>query len=172
MLFFELWHLRVAGYRYLFLKKPTGWIRELALTSIHLTAYAALWFMLLSPLWALVFIALHHGLIGMYLGSVFATNHKGMPTVDETSDFFTTQVLTTRNIRGGKLVAFLYGGLNFQIEHHLFPGAPRNNLRKIKEIVTSFCAQERIPYHETSPLQSYREIFTELKKISAPLRAG
>jgi hypothetical protein len=58
-----------------------------------------------------------------YLGCAFAPNHKGMPILshDDDSDFPRRQVLTARNVRGGWLVDFPRGGLNYQIEHHLFP---------------------------------------------------
>ena len=79
------------------------------------------------PVQALVFIAVHQGLLGLYLGSVFAPNHKGMPILskDDDSDFLRRQVLTARNVRGGRLTDLLLGGLNYQIEHHLFPSMPR-----------------------------------------------
>jgi fatty acid desaturase len=43
-----------------------------------------------------------------------------MPTLTEAEglDFLRTQVLTSRNVRGSRLVDFLLGGLNYQIEHH------------------------------------------------------
>ncbi|OEV25008.1 delta fatty acid desaturase, partial [Streptomyces nanshensis] len=67
---------------------------------------------------------------GVYLGSIFAPNHKGMPTLkgDERPDFLRRQVLTSRNVRGGPLTDLALGGLNYQIEHHLFPSMPTPHL--------------------------------------------
>ena len=61
------------------------------------------------------------------MGCSFAPNHKGMPVLSagHTLDFLRKQVLTSRNIRGGWFVDILLGGLNYQIEHHLFPSMPR-----------------------------------------------
>ena len=42
----------------------------------------------------------------------------------------TRQILTSRNIRPSLVVDYLYGGLNYQIEHHLFPAMPSVNLRR------------------------------------------
>ena len=69
---------------------------------------------------------------GVYLGCSFAPNHKGMPLVpkDMSIDFFRRQVLMSRNVGEGRAVTFLLGGLNFQIEHHLFPSMPRPTLRR------------------------------------------
>ena len=96
-----------------------------------------------------------------------------MPIIDEhsTLDFLHQQVLTARNINAHPLTDFWYGGLNYQIEHHLFPTVPRGNLRRLQAIVKSFCAEQAISYHETSMLGSFRELFQYLHEISAPLRA-
>ncbi len=175
MLLFEIWHMRIAAIRYLITRrdkeKNSKNIRECALIIFHLMAYMALWFLLVSPFYALLFMFIHHGVMGVYLGLVFATNHKGMPIISESSDFVAMQVLTARNVRGGRLLTFVFGGLNFQIEHHLFPKAPRNRLRRIQKIVKIFCAERNIPYCEMNLLASYRQIYLYLKNVSAPLRS-
>lgn len=58
----------------------------------------------LPPAKALVFIAVHEGLFGVYLGCTFAPNHKGMPAPTARLDFLRPQVLTLRDVRGGRLV--------------------------------------------------------------------
>jgi hypothetical protein len=80
----------------------------------------------LSPLQALVFVVVHQGLFGLYLGCSFAPNHKGMPTLSDADqlDFLRRQVPTSRNVAGSRLVDWGLGGLNYQIEHHLFPNMP------------------------------------------------
>jgi fatty acid desaturase len=62
-----------------------------------------------------------------------------MLTADDQTDFLRRQVLTSRNVRGSWLVDFALGGLNYQIEHHLFPSMPRPNLRRSQTIVKEFC---------------------------------
>jgi fatty acid desaturase len=79
-------------------------------------------------------------------------------------------VLTARNVRAHPLTDFWYGGLNYQIEHHLFPSLPMHRLREVGVIVKQFCAEQRISYAETSMIQSYREILGYLNDVSAPLR--
>ena len=121
---------------------------------------------------ALIFFAVSQLTFSMYNMAVFAPNHKGMAMMsdDEPLDFMRTQVLTARNVRGSWLVDFMYGGLNYQIEHHLFPSMPRNRLAKAKPLVEKFCKERDISYHETSPVGSYVEIFQHLKRTSEPVR--
>ena len=94
----------------------------------HFAGYLVVVFLVLPPVKAIVFILVQQGLFGLYLGASFAPNHKGMPILaaaDDDSDFLRRQVLTSRNVRGGWLTDLALGGLNYQIEHHLFPSMPR-----------------------------------------------
>jgi fatty acid desaturase len=122
---------------------------------------------------ALLFVAIHKGVQGLYLGCSFAPNHKGMPTLDaaQAADPLLRQVLTSRNIRGGPFTDAALGGLNYQIEHHLFPSMPRANLRRAQPIVQRFCAERGIPYLECSALASYAAAVRHLHQVGAELRA-
>lgn len=124
----------------------------------------------LSILQAIVFAIVNYVAIGLYLGTVFATNHKGMPIMKKKIDFIEMQVLTSRNVRNSLLIDFWTAGLNHQIEHHLFPTMPRNNLSKAKKIVKAFCEKHDINYYETGFFQSYKEILQNFHQISAVLR--
>jgi fatty acid desaturase len=55
-------------------------------------------------------------------------------------DFLNRQVLTSRNVSGGRLIATLMGGLNYQIEHHLFSSMARPYLRRAQVIIAAYCA--------------------------------
>ena len=145
---------------------------EYALLTLHTVAYLSAVLIELSPVKALVFVAVNQAVWGIYMGCSFAPNHKGMPTVghDSDLDFLRRQVLTTRNVRGNPLTDFLLGGLNYQVEHHLFPNMPRANLRRAQPIVRAYCADLRIPYTETSLTGSYVCALRYLRSIGAPLR--
>ncbi len=146
---------------------------ELSLIAGHWLLYLGLPLYFLGPLATVLIVVVRQGLTGFYLASVFAPNHKGMPLVDEHTelDFLRMQVLTSRNIKAAPFTDLWYGGLNYQIEHHLFPTVPRNNLRQLQAIIKAFCAEHDIDYYETSILTSYREILHYLHEVSAPLRA-
>lgn len=144
------------------------WIAILA----HFVLYLAFVFYCL-PFWqAIIFVCIHQMLTGLYLGSIFAPNHKGMPVLEKEShmDFLHRQVVTSRNVYPNPVADFWYGGLNYQIEHHLFPSMARNKLKEARGIIKPFCEVHDIPYHETSFVQSYKEILGHLYHIGAPLR--
>jgi fatty acid desaturase len=147
---------------------------EAALLGVHFVGYLCVVFLVLSPVKAVVFIVVQQGLFGLYLGSSFAPNHKGMPTLDagDQTDFLRRQVITSRNVRGGWLTDFALGGLNYQIEHHLFPSMPRPNLRRSQALVQAFCEQRDLPYCETSLAGSYAQALRYLNSVGRPDRPG
>jgi fatty acid desaturase len=146
---------------------------EMALLTVHLAAYFAAVFFVLSPARAVVFILVHQGLFGLYVGMVFAPNHKGLPVRDGAADdldWLTRQVITSRNLRSSLLTDMLFGGLNYQIEHHIFPAMPRANLRRAQPIVRAFCLAHGLPYVEVTTRESYRRVSGYLGEVSAEVR--
>ncbi len=165
--------LRYSGIRYMLTNRLRFPIAEPIMMVGHISVYTGLVFLSL-PFWqGLLFIAVNQLLIGLYIGSTFAPNHKGMLMLDGEMrlDFLRRQVLTSRNVRSSLINDLLYGGLNYQIEHHLFPSMPRNRLREAQRIVRPFCGEHSISYYETGVIQSQREILQYLHHVSAPLRA-
>ena len=145
---------------------------ESFLLVVHVAVYLAAVFTVLSPGTAVAFVLVHQAAWGVYMGCSFAPNHKGMPTVAEGHqlDFLRKQVLTSRNVTGGRLVDFVLGGLNYQIEHHLFPSMPRPNLRRAQRVVERFCTGNGIAYAQCGLLRSYRFVLEHLHDVGAPLR--
>jgi fatty acid desaturase len=148
---------------------------ELMLMAAHLTLYFSALFLIMSPGKAIAFAALHHALFGLHLGSVFAPNHKGMEMPDaetyETWGHLRKQVLTSRNIRGSVLTDWFLGGLNYQIEHHLFPSMPRPHLGLAQPLVRAHCRSLGVSYAETGLIDSYRQALGHLHDVGEPLRA-
>ncbi|MFD7779038.1 fatty acid desaturase family protein [Streptomyces sp. NPDC059753] len=138
----------------------------------HSTVYMAVVFWFLSPGMAVAFLAVHQGLFGLYLGSLFAPNPKGMPILnrDDRPDFLRRQVLTSRNVKGGWFTDIALGGLNHQIEHHLFPNMPSPNLHKARALVRRHCEELGVDYLETGLITSYRQALISLHQAGAPLR--
>jgi fatty acid desaturase len=134
--------------------------------------YVTALFVALGPWGGLAFALVHHVLTGLYMATIFAPNHKGMPLAPSTraaGGFLREQVLTARNIYGNWFIDFMYGGLNYQIEHHLFPNMPRNNLRRARPIVRGYCQMQGIAYCETSLVQSWGEIVAHFGGVSRAL---
>jgi fatty acid desaturase len=147
---------------------------ERALITIHAVGYLTVVFLVLSPVKAMVFIIVQQGLFGLYLGCSFAPNHKGMPILDaaDRSDFLRRQALTSRNVRGGWLTDLALGGLNYPIEHHLFPSMPRPNLRRSQAMIEAFCRERGVPYCQSSLLGSYAQALRHLNTVGRPERRG
>ncbi|NYI04260.1 fatty acid desaturase family protein [Allostreptomyces psammosilenae] len=167
-------NLHVSGVRALL--RPSlkrRWL-EGGLLFAHFAAYLGALFLVLPPGKALAFLAVHQGLFGVYLGCTFAPNHKGMPTLKEGEelDFLRKQVLTSRNVRGGWVVDAALGGLNYQIEHHLFPSMPTPNLRRAQPIVRDYCAELGIPYLESGLIDSYAQALRHMHAVGAPIRTS
>jgi fatty acid desaturase len=153
MLLFEGAALHVASLRAL-RAYPAGHTRrvESLLLGAHVVGYLAAVLLVLPPAQAVAFIAVQQGLFGVYLGCSFAPAHKGMPLLGpgDQLDFLRRQVLTSRNIRSGRWVALAMGGLNYQIEHHLFPSMPSPALARAQPLVRDFCLQHDLSYQEST----------------------
>ncbi|MGW4681541.1 fatty acid desaturase family protein [Micromonospora taraxaci] len=142
---------------------------EAGLLVVHFAGYLGAVFLVLSGPQAIVFILVNQAVFGLYLGSSFAPNHKGMPILTEADnlDYLRRQVLTSRNVRGGPLIDALLGGLNYQIEHHLFPSMPRPNLHHAQPLIRQFCAEHHIAYRETTLIQSWAQGLAHLRAMGA-----
>src|SRR4029450_318642 len=142
------------------------WV-EISFTTLRLAGFAALVFLVLPPGKAVAFLALQLAVFGLYMGSSFAPNHIGMPLVSAKLklDFLRRQVLMSRNISGGPLMSTFMGGLNYQIEHHLFPSMARPYLRKAQPLVAAYCAAQGVPYTRTTLWQSYRIVIGYLNTV-------
>ena len=172
MLLGEAIGLHVASIRALSSRAPRHRCWEAALLAAHVAGYLTAVLLVLSPVKAVVFIVVQQGVFGLYLGCSFAPNHKGMPILGpaDQSDFLRRQVLTSRNVRGGWLTDLALGGLNYQIEHHLFPSMPRPNLRRSQALVAAFCNQKGLPYCQASLAGSYAQALRHLNTTGRAAR--
>jgi fatty acid desaturase len=162
------------SWKYIFQQKIKFAVIERLLISVHLIGYLGLLLCCLALWQVVVFVLVHQIISGVYMGSIFAPNHKGMPVLDTNSSlgFLERQVITARNVHAHPVTDFWYGGLNYQIEHHLFPSMPRNRLREAQVIIKAFCLKYGVSYYETNAFQSYRETLSSLHEVSAPLRVA
>jgi fatty acid desaturase len=172
LLTLEMVNLHVSGVRAVLRPGLRARGVEAGLLALHFAAFLGVVLAVLSPVKALVFVLAHQALLGVYLGCSFAPNHKGMPTLtaEDELDFLRKQVLTSRNVRGGPVTDVALGGLNYQIEHHLFPSMACANLRRARPIVREFCAERGVAYAETGLLESYRIALRHLRDVGEPLR--
>ncbi|MFC8599970.1 MULTISPECIES: fatty acid desaturase family protein [unclassified Isoptericola] len=147
-------------------------VRELLTIGARLLVGTAVVFWWLPVGMAFAFLGVQLAVFGVYMGASFAPNHKGMAIIPEGSrlDFLSKQVLTSRNIRGGAWMSALMGGLNHQIEHHLFPSMPRPHLAQARLLVREHCATHGLPYTETSLARSYAIVVGYLNRVGLAAR--
>ncbi|MFF1816744.1 fatty acid desaturase family protein [Kribbella sp. NPDC058245] len=165
--------LHVSSIRHLMRRDASRMERiDLAVVVTRLTVYVGAVYLLLPVEKATAFLALQLAIFGLFLGAAFAPNHKGMPLVPAGMklDFLRRQVLTSRNIRGGILTDFAMGGLNYQIEHHLFPSMPRPTLRHVRPIVREYCELHGVDYTEVGLFSSYGIVVDYLNNVGLRAR--
>lgn len=162
-------NLHVSSVRAVARRRDRGGAMEGFLLAIHAAIYVTAVLIVLSPLQAVMFVVVQQAVFGLYLGCSFAPNHKGMLMLDCDSplDYLSRQILTARNIRGGRFMDVVFGGLNYQIEHHLFPTMPRPNLRRCQILVRQFCREHDITYYESGLFSSYAQALRHLRAVAA-----
>jgi fatty acid desaturase len=167
-LLFEGINLHVKSFGHIFGRgKVDNRPLEIALILARMAIVVGAVFWVLPIGMAFAFLGVQLAVFGVYMGASFAPNHIGMTILPEGSkvDFLSKQVLTGRNVTGGSWMTALMGGLNFQIEHHLFPSMARPHLRATRKLVREACLAQGIPYTETSLRRAYVIVLTYLRDI-------
>ena len=153
MLLLEAVNLHVSSIRALAEPGARDRWPEASLLAVHLVAYVTLLATTLTWPQALVFVVIHQAVLGLYLGCSFAPNHKGMPVLDPGAGGRPAAAPGAHHAAtsaAAVVVDAVLGGLNYQIEHHLFPSMPRPNLRHARPVVQRFCARHEVAYVEES----------------------
>jgi len=135
----------------------------------------------ISPGWIVLFLFLAHFEGGMILGFVFQPAH----VVPETeffeagedhyidNNFYIHQMITTSNFAPrSKVLYWLIGGLNYQVEHHLFPNICHVHYKKLSPIVKETAEEFNVPYNSHSTFLGAIKYHTQLlKKLGNPAKA-
>ncbi len=123
----------------------------------HLAVFVVIPIMVWGFLPWLAGFLLYSMLTGFILSIVFqlahTVEHTEFPVADDKNrlpdDFAAHQIKTTANFAtGNKLISWLVGGLNFQIEHHLFPKISHVHYPSIRPIVMAVCQEYQLNYIE------------------------
>lgn len=96
-----------------------------------------------------------------------ATYH-GHPsgTYKSADSFFMSQMETTLNVSCSPYMDFFHGGLQFQIEHHLFPRVSRPYLRTLSSKIQSLCERHGVEYASLSFYDANKEVISALKETA------
>jgi len=153
---------------------PTERKYESAALAIHWSVY------LLGTMYCagisrgLLALYLAQGFGGIMLAAVFSVNHNGMPVLSKTesteTNFYELAVITGRNVIPSPVASWFTGGLNYQIEHHIFPSLPRHNFHLVTDRVEKLCTKHNIPYHETTLVGGLQEVIARLARVSKAVR--
>ncbi|GAX77409.1 hypothetical protein CEUSTIGMA_g4855.t1 [Chlamydomonas eustigma] len=81
-------------------------------------------------------------------------------------DWIESQAVGTLNWSCPAWLDWFHGGLQFQIEHHLFPRIPRHNLRRASLILRPFLQELGIEYHSPTFMGAIVETYYSLKKVA------
>jgi fatty acid desaturase len=131
------------------------WI-ELACQITHYTAWLVVPSIIFGPLAAFaVYSAIWAG-VGVFLALVFLPAHAGLPIVTEQNKDWIHQLETTRNLEMPKALSFFFIGLDYQVEHHLFPKIPHQHLPKAAAITRAWCAKHGVTYLSLPYLQALK----------------
>ena len=166
-------NLHIQGFKRAFSRQAfDGRGSEITMLLVRHAALFAAVFLVMPWSIALVFLGTQLAVFGVYMGASFAPNHKGMPIIPQGQkvDFLRRQVLTSRNIRGGRFMDVVMGGLNYQVEHHLFPNMPRPSLARASVMVREYCREHAISYTETSLWRSYGAVVAYLNRVGLHAR--
>jgi linoleoyl-CoA desaturase len=115
-------------------------------------------------------------IIGLIFTSIFALAHTveaaafPIPIQGKNYSWAEHQLRTTCNFSAGNKFLELYmGGLNYQIEHHLFPNICSTHYANISPLIKKVAAKHNIPYHQTEGIGSaLKSHYSLLWKLSKP----
>ncbi|CAG8616837.1 4900_t:CDS:2, partial [Ambispora gerdemannii] len=139
-------------------KMPVATAEKIGL-GIHYAWVGALIWYIPTISFAITFFFSSQMICGILLALVFSLNHNGMRVLTEEEsqnmDFFEEQVITGRDVISAIpayqwWIDWFTGGLNYQIEHHLFPSIPRHHFHKIQPTIENLCIKYKISYHRTT----------------------
>ena len=75
--------------------------------------------------------------------------------------------MSTRDIKSSLFNNWFSGGLNRQIEHHLFPSIPRHNLHLVTQPVMDLCAKHGLVFEDVGMGKGTSLVLKRLAEVAA-----
>jgi linoleoyl-CoA desaturase len=131
-------------------RRTAHWI-DLGVLILHILVWIVAPMFFFSPGHVLAFYALRNALIGYAMFIAFAPAHYPVEAsfVDKSQlaeDYVLLQTATTINFRTGFFGRLACGGVDYQIEHHLFPGVPHHYYPEMSRVIEDYCRRHGYPY--------------------------
>lgn len=159
-------------------RRSEHWIDLAAMTGYWLLWWVVPIYVLHLPVGGVVgFHLLRMAMLGYALFITFGPGHFPAEAVCYTPeskpcDFFERQLTASMNFKSGPIREHFVGGLQFQVEHHLFPSVSHTYYPEIARLVEKFAREQGLPYHNAGWLstiwKSYRVFFVPKDVIGDP----
>jgi fatty acid desaturase len=113
-------------------------------------------------------------LCGFFVGMITTVPHQNeaivMPDTNREYCFFTDQFLGTRGVDTPDVFnEYFWGGLQYQLEHHLFPTIPRYKYPALRPLIRQLAEKHNLEYKLSSVLEGWRLTLETMKQCSLPV---
>ncbi|KXS10027.1 fatty acid/sphingolipid desaturase [Gonapodya prolifera JEL478] len=114
-----------------------------------------------------IYVFMSHALT-MILHLQITLSHFSMPTQDppENEDWATKALRTSLDVECPEWLDWFHGGLQFQVEHHLFPRIARHKLRQVRPYVADFAARHGLSLNSQSFYYGNVLLYRNFKEIA------
>jgi delta8-fatty-acid desaturase len=170
-------NLYIMSLKYLLLEPDKAIYRktELAALAVYFGWFLSLAFSLPTTQESLHWILVSHAVAGILHVQIVLSHwsmetYKGTPYTNKNTEWYLMQLRTTMNVATPEWLDYIHIGLQFQIEHHLFPRLPRHNLRKARAKVRAICKKHDIYYHEPGFFEGNLEMWRALRDTALEAR--
>ena len=187
------WNLYVQGLLYLITQHDTTHFRKTELTGVALYFAWVLSVALSMPTWveAVSWVMVSHAVAGVLHVQIVLSHwsmhsYVGRAYTGADDEWYITTFRTTMNIATPPPLDWVHIGLQFQVEHHLYPRLPRHNLRAAREMVREVVHKHFPPgsvecnrlfpfgkaYHEPGFFEGQLEVWRTLKEAALAARGA
>ena len=149
-------NLQRAGISYLYEKFTSGKLTKAHYYDIFFHSLHFVFWIVIPCIWyeladVILFYLLRSALLSYAMFFILGASHlvdEAYCVVDsaDNTDYFLGQTATTINIHTNRYGQILYSGLDYQIEHHLFPGVCYTKLPEVSKLVKEYCEVNNYPH--------------------------
>lgn len=155
--------MRGSSIAYLYRRvRDRGVDHEVIKDTLCLLSHYTLWIVVPSffvGFWtALGFWFITWAVVGVYLAMIFAPAHMGLPIYTGHEDPWRLQLETTRNLRLPRWLSFFFIGLDYQVEHHLFPRVPHQNMRLARDVTRAWAERNGVEHLEIDYWDALKDV--------------
>ena len=137
-------------------KRDRAWRIEAACMAVHYVGWLVVPSFVWGPLVAIGAYLAIWAVVGVCLALVFAPAHMGLPIVSEANHEWQHQLATTRDLELPRVISFFFIGLDYQVEHHLFPRIPHQNLPLAARVTRAWCERHGVTHHRAPYVTALR----------------